>query len=265
MKDLSEIPKQRLDEANFNKFINYHTPRGYFVISACIGAKVQFVVDTPTKEQVDAATQANRRNTAALRQDLTRMGLQYFPVYGTFNESVLNSETQQVYEEVVEEVSFICFPRRDQVSDPKVVAQQLLDTGKELCGKYKQMSFLYKAPGEHQRAYYVTADGQVDMAFDDVKLNDLSQDYASKFTQKSGGTDGKADRRFSYTNKPGGPSAADQQGEQEDMADLAKSNAKQLQPMLTEGQLREGGRWMHVTAADMNEAINRYGEVFFRQ
>lgn len=305
MTPISEISKQVLSEASFARFVNYHTPKGFIAISACCGAKVLFDKDVITDAEVKQVKAINRGQTEALRRELSARGVTFFPVFGTFQEKVLNPDdpTADPLVEEVDEASFLVFPRRDQGLSDKEVGTQLMVMGKELARKYTQQSFLFKPPGAHTRAYYITPRGQVDMGFDGIRLNDLSQDYATRFVNHPPSEktfSDKADRRFSYTNstpnlgwkdegevltaqekKRAAAKSAGPQDEvlREELALLASFDetrndppvvAAEAGPLLQE-QYRaraaasaEPVRWMNASPDSVGAALQRYGEVFLR-
>jgi hypothetical protein len=256
MLPLSEIPKQVLTEASFNRFLNYHTPKGYIAMSACIGAKVMFGVDEPTAQQVEQVKRYNNQKTQQLKQELAQRGMTFFPVYGSYKEVVQDPATGQTYEELVNEASFLLFPRRKSTDTDERVAAQLMAIGKELATKYKQQSFLFKAPGLQQDAHYVTPTGNVDMSFNGIKLNDLSQEYATRFAGKTG-----KQHQFTYVNTP-------EQGQPAEEETYSLNEEPAPPPFLQEQyepQQAVGTFWCHQHPGSMNEAMQRYGEVFWRE
>jgi len=185
---------QVLSEVSLGRVLNKYYDIGFIIISAdrsCEAEKGSPCDDAGNLEQA----QLNKKNEQQIRADIRAAGFAYVPTYGGYREDVVDPETGETsqVDNPEPEASFIV-PAQKQSQRGSEDHEDLKRLGAQLSQKYNQDSFLYKPPNSlDKKAYYVTKDGEVDMTFDDVVPNDLSQIYFTRLRKA------KTDRRFSMT------------------------------------------------------------------
>jgi hypothetical protein len=142
----------RLDEVTVDRVLDQHGNNGLIMISA-------------NRSNLD--NKVNNENTRLLISDIKKSGFSYFPVYGGYKGS----------DDVVDtfEPSFVIvnYDKRGN----KTNFENLFNFGVEMCGKYKQDTFLVKSPNGNPE--YFNGDGQKvsTSSTNNVKKNDPSQEY----------------------------------------------------------------------------------------
>lgn len=277
--DLFSLPKQQLNEQSFSRFVQTHIPRGFIAISASRGLEARFGKSVGTAQEVAETARLNKQATEELKREIQNATKQfgrmsYFPVFGSYEEHYLDAAGQD-QTQVVDECSFIVLP--PQQASEEQAAQILLDLGKRLATQFKQETFLFKKPGPQQEAEYITADGQTDMSFNRIILNDPSQMFSSRLRG------GDADRRFTLTDEP-------KQDPPLETLDAGTPEERQRPPQIPNsprptfdrdetnlddfrerrGTLREhadrrgGDFWVNLSPGSASAAAARYGELFYR-
>ncbi|QDA61661.1 hypothetical protein [Hymenobacter jejuensis] len=231
---LYTLPKQYLPKAAFASLVRAHAPQGLLAVSACRRLAARFGPDACTAAALEHSRALNRHATANLRVDLVRAHARYFPVFGTFPECV-RDEAGRVCDELVDEVSFLVFPPAGWHGAP--AASWLLALGTRLSEAYSLDGFLYQPPGEPAQAHWRTATGAVDERVMPQPLTDPSQLFPGHHPPL------EADFFRDITSEPG----------------TAPNGG------LQDYAVRQAGEfWVNAPAGDMQGAIRRYGEVFFR-
>lgn len=165
----------------------------------------------------------NKRDFEELKKDVRRGGFSFVPVYGGFIENLGEVDEREVREPAL-------FVPNYKVASISFYDDDnaLKDLGIMLSKKYNQDAFLFIPLGDDENAYYINKDGEVDMSFSGKTINDLSQMYFIELVKtpyKTGklGGYGKSSKRYSFTEN----------------------------------------LFVQNSPIDLNEARNRYGELFF--
>lgn len=156
-----------LNEVKLSRIIKHHFNNGFILISSDRGER--------TKEQNDEMFKQ-------LKKDVREAGYSYILVYGGFIENKGKSDQKEV-----EERTLLVPNKKNHIP----FKDEIFQLGMDLAKKYSQESFLYK-PGN--KSYYITPNGDVDMAFDDYRLNDATQQYFTKLYKSKT----KTDRRITF-------------------------------------------------------------------
>ena len=187
------LPSVRIDEIGMNRLMSKHSEEaGYVIVSASRGEN--------TKEE-------NNRLTRELRSIISNKGYSFIPVYGGFQETVLDDngqpvngpdgkpEKRQVYEK-----SFIIlnYDRNGNEMDFGKLREMAID----LCNQYGQDSVLIKAPGEAPVYVDKAGNPDPDMKFsNEVAINDMAQEYFTSLVRTAHPDQdqtGRRGSRFSY-------------------------------------------------------------------
>ena len=199
---------RKLNEVAFHRIFDKYFQLGFIAISANRSCEAEKGVDECSPEEVVEQEKQNRKNFVALKSDVRKSGYGFVPVRGGYQEKLDDGTRIQV-----EEPSLI-------IPDMKQDSASIKELGVKLCRKFNQDSFLWKPPtSEDNKAYFIDQQGQIDMSFDDVKINDLEQMFYSYLAKGNTKT-----KRWSLTEnkkpvffipKPPGSlqSAAGRQGE----------------------------------------------------
>lgn len=187
---------QRISESSLSRILQNHYDIGFIIISANRSCEAERGREcTPAEEKEQEA--ANIKNEKEIRSEIRNAGFGYIPVWGGFKEKVLDPETgaESFVDNPKQEPSFIVPAKKVGTDKTRSDYEALKELGKSLSVKYHQDSFLYKPPkAVDSAAYFITKTGDIDMKFDDVTVNDLSQIYFTKFRKKKEKT---TTRRFS--------------------------------------------------------------------
>lgn len=172
-----------LDEMSLNRLFTKHFRDGFIIITA-------------DKSYISDPRVAKDRYKK-LEYDIVNAGYGYVPVWGGYKE--INPLTGSKYDAASFEMGLLVPNHKVGNSDQPHETDQLPELGKRLAQKYDQESFLYKPQGEEKKAYWIDRNGNVDMEFTDVSVNDLAQEFFTKL--KHVRNQQKADRRFTFVNE----------------------------------------------------------------
>lgn len=183
-----------LSEVNLNRIIKGHEEDGYVIISPCRSKEnLEREIGEPLNDQ--QAVDENSKRVKELKNYLNSNGFSYIPVLGGYHEEGVEKSSY--------EKSFIVYPFNRK--GEKVDFEEFFDKMLAQAEKYNQDSILRKAPGE--KAQYITQDGNVDMEFNGVTLNGISQEYFTAIKKFESSSEKGKPQRFSfeclYFNAPG--------------------------------------------------------------
>ncbi len=170
---------KNINETNLNRVLGLHFKAGMIIISA---------------NRHEYSHEQNKSNFEHLKKDLKNSKFSYFPVYGGYIEKSIAGEKPV---EVIEP-AFI-------VPNYKIASNIIYDNtgealkrfGIELSQKYNQESFLF-VPPKSDKYYYITPDGNVDMSFSGVEINNIAREYFTRLNKYSSSNQaGQTEKRFS--------------------------------------------------------------------
>lgn len=199
---------QILTEASLARVLTKYFDIGFIALSADRSCEAEKGGDC-TPEDKQAQEQRNTQNENEIRKDIRNAGFGFIPTYGGFRELIVDPDTgKEAYmDNPNPEMSFIVPAKKAASTEDRKDYEELKNLGVQLAKKYNQDSFLYKPPTNiDKKAYFITKTGDIDMEFENVKPNDLTQIY---FTQLRKGkkdrfslTEGKDIRFVVYVPKP---------------------------------------------------------------
>ena len=172
----------RLTESTLGRVLHGHEGSGYVIISPC-REKSNLEQELGRVLTDQEAIDENNKRVHELKQDLMRLGYSYIHAYGGYHEEGTDDFSY--------EKSFIVYPfnRKGEQTDFEVFFNDMVDLG----NKYNQDSILRKHPDEKAK-YIVCKTGDVDMEFDGITVNDITQEYFTALRQN----DHKGVKRFTY-------------------------------------------------------------------
>jgi hypothetical protein len=172
----------------------------------------------------DKTNQENKLDFESLKKDVINDGFSYIPVYGGFIENIGDEKTQRE----IKEPSLLIPNYQIASAKPYETDDKLKNLGIVLAKKYNQDSFLFKPKGNDDTAYYIDKNGLIDNTFTGKNINDLTQIYFTDLVKNSyekgkKSSFGKKIKRYTFTENI----------------------------------------YINNSAKDMQEAVKRYGELFF--
>jgi hypothetical protein len=232
------LDNMRLYEVDLHRIISTYSKNGFIIISAWRSARTEFG-DEATPEQIQELMARNKQNDKELKQQIRTSGYGYVPTWGGYKEKLKNPETREflvdpktgenLYADTkTPEPSYIVMARESAttVCRPKN-PDRLKELGQKWCAQFNQDSFLWAPPiSEDTNIYFITKDGNIDNTFEGpMSINDLTQEYYSQLRKGQ-------KRRFTVT----------------------ESGNKSIDNFIF---------YMRDQPHGMDEAIRRYGEIFF--
>ena len=191
---------QLLSETSIYRLVTAYMEDGFIIVSADRSCEAESGAKKCTEEQVARQDHLNRENRNKLKQVLRRSGFGYVPTLGGFKEKLTDPETGKavidpetgdpvLVDTEFPERSFVVHSRKgDKGRSP----EELRQLGLDIANQFNQDSILYKPPNAvDPKAYYLTRNGEVDMVFEDLTVEDLDQIF---YTQLAKGTQ----RRYSH-------------------------------------------------------------------
>ena len=191
---------QLLSETSIYRLVTRYMDDGFIIVSADRSCEAESGIEKCTEEQVARQDHLNRENRNKLKQVLRHSGFGYVPTLGGFKEKLIDKETGEVVvdpetkEPVLVDTEFPerSFVVHSQKGDKGRNPEELKQLGLDIANQFNQDSILYKPPNAvDPKAYYLTRNGEVDMEFADLTVEDLDQIF---YTQLAKGTQ----RRYSH-------------------------------------------------------------------
>ena len=191
---------QLLSETSIYRLVTTYMKDGFIIVSADRSCEAESGVKKCSEEQVARQEQLNRENRNKLKQVLRRSGFGYVPTLGGFKEKLTDPETGEpvidpetgdpvLVDTEFPERSFVVHSRK---GDKRRNPEELRQLGLDIANQFNQDSILYKPPNAvDPKAYYLTRNGEVDIEFADLTVEDLDQIF---YTQLAKGTQ----RRYSH-------------------------------------------------------------------
>jgi len=197
-----------LNEVKLNRIVDYHFKNGFITISSERYIPIVNFLNgqEETEENLNNAklrrTEYLNKLRTELMSDIKSSGRVYIPLQGGFIENG---------KEVIES-SFLVPRIETDITNNGISNDPLFKLGENLCGKYDQYSFLYKAGGDNNLSCFYDRNGNADgVEFNALTLNDITQIYFSKLHK---------DYRIKKHDEKRGPGKADRY----DKADRRWSN-----------------------------------------
>lgn len=167
-----------INETNLNRVLGLHFNAGLIIISA---------------NRHENTHEQNKGSFERLKTDLKNSKFSYFPVYGGFIEKSIDGEKPV---EVIEPAFIVANYKIASSTIYDNTGEALKQLGIELSQKYNQESFLF-VPPKSNKYYYITADGNVDMSFSGVEINNIAREYFTRLNKRSSSTHaGQTEKRF---------------------------------------------------------------------
>tara|TARA_R110002124_G_scaffold161401_1_gene328686 strand:- start:1613 stop:2452 length:840 start_codon:yes stop_codon:yes gene_type:complete len=191
---------QLLSETSIYRLVTTYMEDGFIIVSADRSCEAESGVKKCSEEQAARQEQLNRENRNKLKQVLRRSGFGYVPTLGGFKEALNDKETGEpvidpetgdpvLVDTEFPERSFVVHSRK---GDKRRNPEELRQLGLDIANQFNQDSILYKPPNAvDPKAYYLTRNGEVDIEFADLTVEDLDQIF---YTQLAKGTQ----RRYSH-------------------------------------------------------------------
>ena len=168
-----------INETNLNRVLGLHFNAGIIIISA---------------NRHENTHEQNKGNFEQLKNDLKNSKFSYFPVFGGFIEKSIDGEKPV---EVIEPAFIVANYKIATSSIFDNTGEALKKFGMELSKKYNQESFLF-VPPKSDKYYYIKPDGNVDMSFSGVEVNNLAREYFTRLNKYSSSNHaGQTEKRFS--------------------------------------------------------------------
>jgi hypothetical protein len=181
--------KRFLNESTLSRLISKYMDIGFIIISADRTCEAESGRDCSEAEERQQE-KINKENEERIKEDIRNAGFGFVPTYGGYREERgINKETgkKEYVDTDAPENSFI-IPSKEGND------QDLKNLGIQLSRKYNQDSFLLKEPSSvGNNAYFITKEGEVDMTFNDIAIDDLEQEYYTMFRKNS--------HRFSFVQR----------------------------------------------------------------
>lgn len=172
-----------IDETNLNRILGLHFNAGLIIISS---------------NRHKNTHEKNKSNFEQLKNDLKKSKFSYFPVYGGFIEKSIDGEKPV---EVIEPAFIVA---NYQIASSTIydnTGLALKQFGIKLSQKYNQESFLF-VPPKSDKYYYITPDGNVDMSFSGVGINDITREYFTRLNKYSSSNHSdQTEKRFTLVEK----------------------------------------------------------------
>lgn len=156
-----------LNENELNRFLEYHSPNGFAIVSAC---------------RHENTSKINREKTKELKDILKNSPFSYKFVIGGYKEDVLENDKPTGKKRTVKEDSFIIYNKTKTGENPK--KDELFKFALKLCNKFGQDTILYSENGDKPR--YYKKNGEIDSSFSGRKytINDVDAEYFTQFDHK---------------------------------------------------------------------------------
>ena len=170
---------KNINETNLNRVLGLHFNAGIIIISA---------------NRHENSHEQNKSNFEHLKKDLKNSKFSYFPVYGGYIEKSIDGEKPV---EVIEPAFIVPNYQIASISIYDNTGEALKQFGIELSKKYNQESFLF-VPPKSDKYYYIKPDGEIDMSFSGVEVNNLAREYFTRLNKYSSSNHaGQTEKRFS--------------------------------------------------------------------
>jgi len=191
---------QLLSETSIYRLVTRYMDDGFIIVSADRSCEATAGIPECTEEQQARQDHLNRENRNKLKNILRGSGFGYIPTLGGFKEKLIDKETGEVVidpetgDPVLVDTEFpeSSFVVHSQKGDKPGNHEELRRLGLQIAKQFNQDSILYKPPNAvDPKAYYLTSDGEIDMEFADLAVEDLDQIF---YTQLAKGTK----RRYSH-------------------------------------------------------------------
>lgn len=156
-----------LNENELSRFLEYHSPNGFAIISA---------------SRHENTSKINKEKTNELKNILKKSQFSYKFVIGGYKEDVLENDKPTGKKRTVKEDSFIIYNKTKNGEIPK--KNKLFKFALNLCNKFEQDSILYSENGDKPR--YYKQNGEIDSSFNNKKytINDVNAEYFTQFDHK---------------------------------------------------------------------------------
>ena len=174
-----------LSETSFSRIVTDYGERGYIIITSDRSCEAERNLPPGkqcSEEEIAEQSEVNNSNMSELQSEIRASGYGYIPTHGGYKEDLIDPETGAASKVDTEspENSLVVVARPDTGRDH----ESLKEFGMSLAGRYNQDSFFYKPPNEiDTSAYYIKADGSVDMTFSDFTINDLQQQFYTQMAR----------------------------------------------------------------------------------
>lgn len=152
---------KRIDEVTIKRLLSKHFTDGFIIITA-------------DKSYIDDKKIADQR-FKELKNDIVNAGYSFIPVWGGYAETKANGEKVECFEQGI-----IVPNQKVGRMEVEFDEDKLKEIGIQLSIKYDQETFLYKPKGLERKAYWIDRNGAIDSTFNDVTVNDLTQQFFTK-------------------------------------------------------------------------------------